>query len=122
MRALVLVAVLCVVTVVAARAYAADTLIACPQPGFDAGTTAIVSVSPNSQFMVSCNRQVQYKACKVASQCDAGPFDAPIAPGQVDLCMPSGSPVVSLAVNDGGTAFCCVYQVTPKTVCQINTP
>lgn len=113
---------LAVAMVVSSRpATAADTVLSCPQPGFDGGTTALVAVSPNSQFMVSCNRQVQYKACKT-SNCDAGSFDAPIAPGQIDLCMPTGSGNLSLAVTDGGAAFCCVYQVTPKTVCQVNTP
>ena len=111
-------------------AKAADFVYQCPTLGGDAGNTILLGpnvITPNSQFMVSTNYQLNYRVCKTndgGPNCTATSTDAPIpANAQVDLCMPSGYAYASFyKLYDGGNPSVCVYLVTPKTVCQINTP
>lgn len=115
------------VLVLALAAYAGDFRVGTLAPGADGGTSAQVSVTPNSQFMVSCTGQVNYRVCTIpladaGTLCLATGTDAPIAVGQVDLCNPTGYNTLGLGISDGGSASCGVFHTTPKTVCQINSP
>lgn len=109
---------------------AADFLYSCPTLGGDGGTTIVVTgIAPATQFMVSTPYSVQYRACKGTGDdggppCTATSTDAPIAANaQTDLCMPSGYNRLSFyKANDGGNPSVCVYNVNPKTVCQLNSP
>jgi hypothetical protein len=103
----------------------------CLVVGDDAGSTAILAVPGDSQFMVSASSPVRYRACLMfpdagaspnGGACLALPTDAPIAAGaQVDLCMPPQYSLVDFYVASG-TSTVCVYRVKPKTVCAINSP
>lgn len=113
-------------------AYAGDFVYspACPVLGGDAGNTMLVSnLTPNTQLMVSSNYALNYRMCKPlldagTGGCAALSTDAPLpASQQIDLCVPSGYTRASFyKLYDGGNPAVCMYLVSPKTVCQINSP